>query len=117
MRRKVDFSGTPEQLVICEQLVEERRVQDRQWGGPDHDDDHTRKEWLGFVEEHATRARKAIGRRREAIDLDEYRRRLVVIAALSVAAIEAHDRDMKREAQRANTPTARAQRMRAKAGR
>lgn len=97
MRRRVYFTGTTEQLVICEQLMVERYAQDQQWGGPDHDDAHTRREWLGFVEEHATRARKAIGRRQQAIDLDEYRRRLVVIAALAVAAIESHDRDVAAE--------------------
>ena len=101
MRRKVDFSGTPAQLTIFEQLVEERHSQDRQWGGPEHDDEHTRREWLGFIEEHATRARKTIGRGQRVIDVDEYRRRLVVIAALAVAAIEAHDRDMAYEKQRA----------------
>ncbi len=97
MKRKVNFCGTAEQLVICEQLVTERDEQDMQWGGPEHDDEHTRREWLDFVKEHADRARKAIGRRQQAIDLDEYRRRLVVIAALAVAAIEAHDRDLKGE--------------------
>jgi len=97
MKRKVDFSGSPEQYTIVEQLLAERVSQDQQWGGPDHDDAHTRREWLGFVEEHATRARKAIGRRQQAIDLDEYRRRLVVIAALAIAAIESHDRDVAAE--------------------
>jgi hypothetical protein len=95
MRRKVDFSGTPEQLTICEQLIAERSEQDRQWGGPVTDDGLTRHEWLSKIQEHATRARKIIGSRQQKIDLDEYRRRLVVTAALAMAAIEAHDRDMK----------------------
>lgn len=101
MRRKVDFSGSNEQLTIFEQLVEERRAQDRQWGGPEHDDEHTRRDWLDFVKEHADRARKVIGSRQQTIDLDEYRRKLVVIGALVIAAIEAHDRDMKYERERA----------------
>lgn len=95
MRRKVEFCGTSEQLTICGQLVAERERQDQQWGGPDHDDQHTRREWLRFIEEHATRARKAIGRGQRVIDADAYRHRLVVMAALAMAAIEAHDRDMK----------------------
>lgn len=97
MKRKVDFCGTAEQLAICEQLVVERHAQDQQWGGPDRDDTQSRHEWLAKVEEHATRARKAIGSRQQSIDLDEYRRRLIVMAALCVAAVEAHDRDCKAE--------------------
>lgn len=95
MRRKVDFSGSPEQLAICEQVIAERVEQDRKWGGQDADDRNTRREWLDKIKEHADRARKAIGSRQQAIDLDEYRRRLVVTAALATAAIEAHDRDLK----------------------
>lgn len=100
MRRKVDFSGSTEQLTIFEQLVEERRSQDRQWGGPDHDDEHTRRDWLDFLKEHTDRARKLIGRGQRVVDLDAYRQRLIVIVALGVAAIEAHDRDV--AAERAN---------------
>lgn len=45
-----------------------------------------RPTWLRLVDEHRIRAT------RHGADADEYRHELVVIAALAIAAIEAHDR-------------------------
>lgn len=101
MKRRAHFLGNREQLAIVSQLIEERDRQDQQWGGKEHDDTRTRREWLDSIREHADRARKAIGRVCEPINLDEYRHRLVVMAALCVAALEAHDRDMRNEKERA----------------
>lgn len=87
------------QAMIIHQIVEERRRQDAQWGGPEHDDHHSRREWLGFIDEHVTRARKALGRASRVNmsqrDADEYRKQLVEIAALAIAAVAAHDRSEK----------------------
>ena len=85
-------ANSSEQTVALAQVVEERVRQDRQWGGPDHDDDHKRKDWLGFIREHADRATKAL----QGKDLDEYRKQLVEIAALAVAGIESSDRNRAR---------------------
>jgi hypothetical protein len=30
-------------------VAEERKRQDTQWGGPDHDDRHTGQEWAGLI--------------------------------------------------------------------
>lgn len=81
------------QQLVIEQLVEERRVQDRQWGGSDHDDDHERSEWIEMVKDHLDRAKKA---NKKTGDIDEYRQQMLEVAALCVAAVESHDR--KREA-------------------
>lgn len=70
-------------------VSEERKRQDAQWGGSDHDDEHERVDWLRFVDEHVRRARRAVN---HTGDLDEYRQQMVEIAALCVAAIESHDR-------------------------
>src|ERR1051325_5960882 len=102
-----DAAGFPKELGVAtreraaqamsiHQIVEERRRQDAQWGGPEHDDHHSRREWLGFIDEHVTRARKALGRASRVNmslrDADEYRKQLVEIAALAIAAVAAHDR-------------------------
>lgn len=77
------------QRVVLEQVVEERRKQDRQWGGVNHDDEHERTEWISFLKDHLDRAKKAV---HKSGDLDEYRQQLIEVAALAVAAAEAHDR-------------------------
>lgn len=82
---RADSAG---QAVAVSQVIEERRKQDRQWGGADHDDDHQRKDWLGFIREHSDRATRAL----KGCDFDEYRKQLVEIAALALAGIESHDR-------------------------
>jgi hypothetical protein len=70
--------------LIYAQITEERYGQDRQWGGKLHDDEHKKSLWRRILAEHVERLRKEKG--------DSWRHRLVVIAALCVAAIEAHDR-------------------------
>ena len=74
--------------AIYEEISKERRRQDRTWGGNRHDDDHEPHEWAGFINHQSLMGLKAIG----SSDPDEYRRRMVNVAALAVAAIEAHDR-------------------------
>jgi len=61
------------------------------WGGPSSDDRLDRLTWLRLLDEHRIRAT------RHGAGDDEYRHELVVIAALAIAALEAHDR---RQAQR-----------------
>lgn len=68
------------------QILEERRRQDAQWGGDQHDDEHTRHEWTELVREHVDRARKV------KTDRDAWRARLVVVVSLAMAAIASFDR-------------------------
>lgn len=58
----------------------------QKWGGPEADDRLERLTWLRLLDEHRIRAT------RYGASNDEYRHELVVIAALAIAAIEAHDR-------------------------
>jgi hypothetical protein len=67
---------------ILEEIHVERRAQDKQWGGANHDADNSLSDWrsyilkqLRLVETNATP--------------QEYRPRLVKIAALAIAALEA----------------------------
>lgn len=66
------------QTVILD-VVEERVRQDIQWGGPAHDDMHLEFEWMDLI--HGQTGR-----------LGNARERLIKIAALAVAAVEAYDR-------------------------
>ncbi len=63
----------------------ERDRQDVQWGGPVHDDEHHPSEWLDYIARQLTMAS-------HAASYDDYRDRLVKIAALAVAAFESSER-------------------------
>lgn len=68
---------------VLHEVYLERRHQDIKWGGSYHDDTHTSDEWRYLI-------RDRIGR--EPLSAADDRRLFVEIAALAVAAIEAHDR-------------------------
>ncbi len=96
-RRKVSWSGSAEQRVIAEQIIAERHAQDEQWGGETHDDGHAERDWLDFIRDHEKRARKAAHRLNNdagfvGVHADEYRKQMIEIAALAMAAVESHDR-------------------------
>lgn len=69
------------------EVADERARQDAQWGGPAHDDGHGPSDWRGLLGEHVGRLVVVHGQASA-----DYRERLVKIAAIAVAAVEAHDR-------------------------
>lgn len=66
-------------------IKRERAAQDQQWGGPDHDDQHTSTEWLVFRAGFEVRADTFQ-------TYPEQRGALIKIAALAVAQVESIDR-------------------------
>jgi len=71
----------------------ERHEQDRKWGGPAHDDEHSVLDWLDFIRDKAAKAhglpcKPPFNTAARA----EVRRRLIQIAALAVAGVESLDR-------------------------
>lgn len=74
-----------------DQIEDERRHQDQQWGGPDHDDDLEYRDWDMILTRLTKAAYDAY-----AGDSDkgshEWRRRLIQIAAVAIAAAESFDR-------------------------
>jgi len=76
---------------IYDEIREERRRQDAEWGGPDHDDTHTVEEFVGFIREHAERGNTGY--------VVIQRKQMVRVAALAVAWIEKIDRDAARAAE------------------
>lgn len=64
----------------------ERARQDAQWGGPSHDDQHGPDDWLDYIQKQVDAARN------DSLSAEDYRRRLVKIAALAVAGYESNAR-------------------------
>ena len=77
---------------IFEEIKRERRRQDRQWGGPEHDDDHTSLDWVRFIAKQLNKIDdwSYVGDRSSYYGL--FRSIMVRVAALAVAAIEWADR-------------------------
>lgn len=67
-------------MSVYNEIKAERVDQDKQWGGPEHDDLHGPDEFMGYITRQIEK------------DTD-VRERLVKIAALAVAAVESFDRN------------------------
>ena len=66
-------------------IREERAKQDQKWGGASHDDRHGVVDWVSYITHHAVSALADA-------NLFTFRRQMVRVAALAVAAIESADR-------------------------
>jgi hypothetical protein len=82
-------------------VQDERFRQVRQWGGPDHDDEHEAIDWLHLIFKQLKAGEKEWAARRQKEGRDnadmrvgvfEVRDRLIKIAALAIAGIESIDR-------------------------
>ncbi len=72
---------------ILTDVTHERHAQDDKWGGPEHDDTHTAKDWVSYIVEHANRVLEYTGQ-----PAAHERKQFVRVAALAIAAVEACDR-------------------------
>lgn len=88
--RRLLAGTTPTWQPAIQSVLEERRRQDAQWGGPEHDDAHDIEDWFVFIDRQLDAARELIGNL-DGSDAD-LRARFVKIAALAVAACEVMDR-------------------------
>jgi hypothetical protein len=75
---------------IFVEIAEERGRQDFKWGGPAHDDLHDVPAWLNFIMAHTKKAEKVSAD--WSFDLKVFRKQMVRVAALALAAIEWVDR-------------------------
>ena len=71
---------------IFAEIGRERQAQDEKWGGPAHDDKHTSYDWIAYLVRHTGKAVCW------PWDAQVFRRQMVRVAALAVAAIEWVDR-------------------------
>lgn len=76
----------PAQLV--KEIAGERQEQDKTWGGPEHDDKHCRSDWINFIIRHLGLAVDD-----GTADVSQrFRKQMIRVAALAIAAIESSDR-------------------------
>lgn len=78
-------------MTILEEIAAERQRQDEKWGGANNDDDHSSHDWTSYIVKHL--GMSGIG---DDWNPSLFRKQMVRIAALAVAAIEWHDRNFKR---------------------
>ena len=90
-------------MSVYDEIREERRLQDVKWGGPGHDDTHALRDWPDYITDRVFMIPEVFRSRRLrglAVNapvvpielLKSYRRRLIQVGALAVAAIESFDR-------------------------
>lgn len=68
-------------------IIAERVAQDKEWGGHGHDTEHRLEDWLEYIDKQCSKAYTDMYRR----NTEEAKQRLVKIAALAIAALEALD--------------------------
>lgn len=73
--------------LVYSEVRAERQRQDAQWGGQRHDSGHGLLGWLGLLAKHQGKLAAAIFDE----DWGAYRRRLVIVASLAIAAAETYD--------------------------
>lgn len=73
---------------IVAEVIVERVQQDVQWGGPEADDSRTPQQWLGYIE----RQLRKVAHPTEQPTPANFRERMVKVAALALAALQADAR-------------------------
>ncbi len=96
---RIEANAIALQKLLAE-VAAERRRQDAKWGGAEHDDHHTVAEWARLIQNYAGWAEVMAGMASHY----KARNRLLQVAALALAAVQALDRNV----ERSNTPNARA---------
>lgn len=67
-------------------ILAERHAQDLKWGGPENDDKNGDADWVRFIQRHLL---KAVDK---PFNIEKFRKQMIRVAALAVAALEAIDR-------------------------
>lgn len=90
--REVDggvASGMTQTEQALTEVEKERGHQDTQWGGPEHDDTHAPRDWIAILGKHFGRLERNWD---EPKAIAHFRRQLIKVAAVAVAAVEWCDR-------------------------
>lgn len=86
---------------VLAEVSAERGRQDELWGGPAHDDAHGANDWIAILARHVGLAAfdggphgvcRADGVPVAHHEPERFRRQMVRVAAVALAAVEAHDR-------------------------
>ena len=81
-----DISERKHLASVLTEVFHERRKQDLKWGGPEHDNEHNSHDWIAYIMRHAGRA--VVWPWNKAT----FRKQMIRVAALAVAAVEWCDR-------------------------
>ena len=73
---------TDERQIFMDAVDAERGRQDARWGGPAHDDQHSRRDWIAFICREAGKASQ------NWVTPGEFETQMVQVAALACAAFE-----------------------------
>lgn len=73
---------------VLDEVDLERERQDDKWGGAEHDDELSPEYFVQLIQDYAGWSRVMAGMG----SMQKYRRRMVQVAALAVASVEAVDR-------------------------
>lgn len=93
LQRNLDYAHLKSGRILGAELLDRRNAQDRQWGGPAHDDCHDRHDWLGYVIKQLNEAENALDHPQEhTSNLEIYEDRMLDVGALAVAAIQSSRR-------------------------
>lgn len=68
---------------VAAEIAMERALQDHQWGGPEHDDQHTPHDWAQYIHNQLSMMFHREGEERD---------RFIKVAALATAAVQSIDR-------------------------
>lgn len=74
-----------ETTVIWQEILHERERQAAQWGGTSHDDRNRPNDWIAYICYHAAKGSYKA----------DFRKQMIRVAALAIAAIETHDRQQR----------------------
>ncbi len=75
-------------MTVINEIIAERTLQDKMWGGSRHDDLHSFEDWCSYIYAY----RKFAENKADSGDLAGYRRKMMQVAALAIAACESYDR-------------------------
>lgn len=98
IRTELDINGLQSAAII--EIILERQRQDEKHGDASHDDGHFDYEWQNFIRERVDRLVHDFRRNDVSVSDTDFRKEMVEIAALAVAAIESYDRKLLRRVYR-----------------
>jgi hypothetical protein len=74
---------------LVHEIFSERNLQDATWGGQEHDENNSRFDWVAIICTHVTRAvKKGKGMEGWRWNPELFRKQMIKVAALAIAAIE-----------------------------
>lgn len=82
-------------IRLFDEVHKKREEQDKQHGGPSHDDNHEPWDWGAIILRHAGLGmQETVGGTVSLDDILRLRRKMVDVAAIAIAAIESIDRKL-----------------------